>query len=263
MAKVEMTLLQSERDVLRDQIRQQIRQALRREGLDGRASNVAQAQSQGGTPAIATPQPPAAPGVLRAPQATIDAINAQIVEQKALIQQLTGKLVPGMSDDATNAITDQIQAAQERLTTLQSQYDRAIGAARPETRFDANGGGLPPELRDIPQRVENMVYSTFLLIAMLALGIPLIRVFGRRVDRKTQAAIAAATANNANLEPRLERIEQAVEAIAIEVERVSEGQRFTNKLMSEMRALPAPNPLEQRPKAGEKVGEKEAARRGE
>lgn len=33
--------------------------------------------------------------------------------------------------------------------------------------------------------------------------------------------------------PRLERVEQAVEAIAIEVERISEGQRFVTRLLSE------------------------------
>jgi hypothetical protein len=32
---------------------------------------------------------------------------------------------------------------------------------------------------------------------------------------------------------RLERMEQAIEAVAIEVERISEGQRFTTKLLSE------------------------------
>src|SRR5204863_5784748 len=34
---------------------------------------------------------------------------------------------------------------------------------------------------------------------------------------------------------RLERLEQGVEAIAIEVERISEGQRFVTKLLSETR----------------------------
>jgi hypothetical protein len=34
-------------------------------------------------------------------------------------------------------------------------------------------------------------------------------------------------------EARLARIEQAVDAIALEVERISEGQRFTMKLLSE------------------------------
>jgi hypothetical protein len=32
---------------------------------------------------------------------------------------------------------------------------------------------------------------------------------------------------------RLERIEHAVEAVAIEVERISEGQRFTTKLLAD------------------------------
>jgi hypothetical protein len=35
------------------------------------------------------------------------------------------------------------------------------------------------------------------------------------------------------LEDRIGRIEQGIEAIAVEVERVSEGQRFTTKLLSE------------------------------
>ena len=45
------------------------------------------------------------------------------------------------------------------------------------------------------------------------------------------------------LDDRLARMEQAIDSMAIEVERISEGQRFTTRLMSEMRALPAPNPL--------------------
>ncbi|HXI98723.1 MAG TPA: hypothetical protein VNG73_07230 [Gemmatimonadaceae bacterium] len=44
-------------------------------------------------------------------------------------------------------------------------------------------------------------------------------------------------------EARLARIEQAVEAIALEVERISEGQRFTTKLLSEQ-ARPAPKPVQ-------------------
>jgi hypothetical protein len=43
---------------------------------------------------------------------------------------------------------------------------------------------------------------------------------------------------------RLERMEQAIDSIAIEVERISEGQRFTTKLLSERpdRGLPASGP---------------------
>ena len=43
------------------------------------------------------------------------------------------------------------------------------------------------------------------------------------------------------IEQRLERIEQAVDAIAIEMERVSEGQRFTTKLLAERATPPRAN----------------------
>jgi hypothetical protein len=39
---------------------------------------------------------------------------------------------------------------------------------------------------------------------------------------------------------RLERMEQAIDSIAVEVERISEGQRFTTKLLSERTAPPGP-----------------------
>lgn len=46
---------------------------------------------------------------------------------------------------------------------------------------------------------------------------------------------------DASVEERLERIEQAVDAIALEVERMSESQRFTSRVLAER--LPSPGPL--------------------
>lgn len=42
------------------------------------------------------------------------------------------------------------------------------------------------------------------------------------------------------IEQRLARLEQAVDAIAVETERISEGQRFATKLLSERAKAPAP-----------------------
>ncbi len=44
----------------------------------------------------------------------------------------------------------------------------------------------------------------------------------------------------ANMDARLARIEQAVDAMSIEVERISEGQRFATRLLSERAAEGAP-----------------------
>jgi hypothetical protein len=56
---------------------------------------------------------------------------------------------------------------------------------------------------------------------------------------RSRVAQVASLGGSGELGGRMERIEQAVEAVAIEVERISEGQRFTTKLLSEIRS-PAP-----------------------
>jgi hypothetical protein len=47
------------------------------------------------------------------------------------------------------------------------------------------------------------------------------------------------------MEARLARIEQAVDAIAVEVERISEGQRFTTRLLSEQSHVTPKSPPRQ------------------
>jgi hypothetical protein len=45
----------------------------------------------------------------------------------------------------------------------------------------------------------------------------------------------------AQIDARLQRIEQAVDAMSIEVERISEGQRFTTKLLADRSAAASPS----------------------
>ena len=54
----------------------------------------------------------------------------------------------------------------------------------------------------------------------------------REMEMRDRSPISSTT------EARLERIEQAVDAIAVEIERISEGQRFTTKLLSDRVTTP-------------------------
>lgn len=65
--------------------------------------------------------------------------------------------------------------------------------------------------------------------AGVAIFVPLVRAYSRRMERGPVAP--PALSNDVTL--RLERMEQAIDSIAIEVERISEGQRFTTKLLAE------------------------------
>jgi hypothetical protein len=72
--------------------------------------------------------------------------------------------------------------------------------------------------------------GAFATAVVLAIGVPLVRAYSRKMDADSRnPRIPDEVAS------RLERMEQALEAVAIEVERISEGQRFTTKLLSEGR----------------------------
>ena len=77
---------------------------------------------------------------------------------------------------------------------------------------------------------------------IIAIGVPLARAYARRLDAKPTASIPPDVA------ARLERMEQAIDSIAVEVERISEGQRFTTKLLAERSAAPPPSADEPGPR---------------
>jgi hypothetical protein len=79
-------------------------------------------------------------------------------------------------------------------------------------------------------------FGFFAMIAIIAIGVPLVRGIVSRWERNDARPVVPS-----DVTARLERMEQAIDTIALEVERISEGQRFTTKLLSETRhedALP-------------------------
>jgi len=116
---------------------------------------------------------------------------------------------------------------------------------------------LPPGMPAIPPQAVEIAQSFFTMIAAIALGIPLIRAITRRwVDRAPTSIVQIPS----DVTARLERIEQAVEAVAIEVERIAEAQRFSAKLMADQRALPGGEPAVGGRAAGEQVPRSDQSR---
>lgn len=70
--------------------------------------------------------------------------------------------------------------------------------------------------------------GAFATAVICAIGIPLSRAYSRKMEAESKNPRIPS-----EVVSRLERMEQAIEAVAIEVERISEGQRFTTKLLSE------------------------------
>ena len=144
--------------------------------------------------------------------------------------------------------SEQAQAAREEVRAAIEEMKAEIQEARAEGRSITIQPPFDPE-NVIPAGAVDISIAFFLMMGFIIVGLPLARAFARRMDRRGETASAS------EVTPRLDRIEQAIEAIAIEVERVSEGQRYTTKAISELRGLPAANPI-----GGWPAGAREAER---
>ncbi|MEP6620680.1 MAG: hypothetical protein ABJE47_15250 [bacterium] len=76
------------------------------------------------------------------------------------------------------------------------------------------------------------------MIPIMVIGLPIARAYARRLEHKPMG-----TAVSPEVAARLERMEQSIDSIALEVERISEGQRFTTKLLAERAGANGANAL--------------------
>ena len=80
------------------------------------------------------------------------------------------------------------------------------------------------------QSMREFLFSDGFQLASFALLFPFAIALARRVWVRNGPRPAAVDLENS---PRLQRIEQAIESIALEVERIGEAQRFTTKVLAE------------------------------
>ena len=128
----------------------------------------------------------------------------------------------------------ELESMNEQINELQTERDmsRAFTLAPPPS--PAGDPFLGPE------------QITTIYTGGVVLLLPLVIVLARRLWVRGVRRDVLELENS----PRLQRIEQAVEAIAVEVERIGEAQRFTTKLLSERQADAARIPVAPRREPG-------------
>jgi hypothetical protein len=194
------------------------------------------------------PVPPAAP--------VPNVVNAASLPGVALTKQDVANLRARRSE-----LSDQLESATGRRRQLAEQVRRADGVnkaglesrltvldqriVRIESELDQVGQQLsspqaaqfagtntPTNFRP-PIRFTNVDLEPILICFVLFVMSPIALSISRLVWKRGSRLGSTAPASTGESGQRLERIEQAMDAIAIEVERVSEGQRFVTRLLSE------------------------------
>jgi hypothetical protein len=125
----------------------------------------------------------------------------------------------------------QAQAAAERAAKAaadQANAQHQVIVAPPAT---VPVVGFPADFprNTIPPEAERISIAFFVVIGAIIIGLPLMRAIARRIDRGAPPPAQIPR----DVRDQLQQISASVEAIAIEVERISEGQRFTTKMLAE------------------------------
>ena len=125
------------------------------------------------------------------------------------------------------------QVAAEKAAREAAQAAQAAGGeriiVRPAPGVVTTVGVPAPMESPIPPEAENIAIGFFIMVAAIIIGYPLMRAIAKRIER---GAPQPAQLPN-DVRDQLHQISASVDAIAIEVERISEGQRFTTKMLTD------------------------------
>ena len=215
------------------------------------------------------PPPPAPPTL--APGARVRVIDgspsASAVYQGFVNQrrELRGQLET--LQDSRNQLSEQLQDPMVRgadragleqhigeLDARISALDKQIAAADAQVAQAAAVPGAivpdPPIVRNGPPEEAFVLGGIFIVVVLF----PLTIAYARRLWRRGAVAVSALPQE---LMDRLTRLDHAVDSIAVEVERIGEGQRFVTRVLAERPAEPIAIPQ----RASQPLGEDRDTRR--
>jgi hypothetical protein len=89
---------------------------------------------------------------------------------------------------------------------------------------------LPPQFITAAERAQETAFGLMgMLVAIVFLG-PFARMWARRLEKRPEVGAAGMSAQ---LQQQLQELQQSMDAMSVEVERISESQRFQSKLLYE------------------------------
>ena len=216
-----------------------------------------QAQSRPSSQSIQPlpPPPPPIPGNLTAQE--LREVRKVYSDQLINIMDRRGRIVDQLrrSTGAERVGLEQhLTALDQRILRLENDLERTSQmlanavVANPET---FTGVAPQPPFQNFGSGQMTGIAIVFTVVVLMPIAISIARVIWRRATQPKQQAPAWDAGQ------RLDRMEHAIDAIAVEVERISEGQRFVTKLLTESPNFGALNSGQ---KVAEPVAQKEAVK---
>jgi hypothetical protein len=170
-------------------------------------------------------------------------------QREELTEQLQAPNIPPVD---AKGVEQRIAALDLRIASIDKQIAEADAAV---ARAAAIPGAIVPDPPEPPRQGPPEEVFVLAGIFLFIVVLPLTIAYARRIWRRGAAVV---TSLPQDIYDRFTRVEQSLDSIAVEVERIGEGQRFLTRLHAEQRGLGA-GPAERVESASR---EKEPHRRG-
>ncbi|HET9454229.1 MAG TPA: hypothetical protein VFO66_08105 [Gemmatimonadaceae bacterium] len=165
-------------------------------------------------------------------------------------EELAGQLqnIPG-SETATRAgLEARIAGIDARIIALDKQMELADAAV---SRAAGIPGAIQPPPPPPPQSGPPEEFWVILGMILVPAAFILTIAYARRLWRRGAAVVSAIPQE---VYDRFTRVEQSIDSVAVEVERIGEGQRYLTRLLSDKAiGAGAAQPVETKVKEGERV----------
>jgi len=205
-----------------------------------------------------TPQAPAAPSAPATPTAPVAVVGSdgavslsgaqpaemyaalraqrrELLEQLERLEDQRGDLVSSLTSEERPLTGVARQGVEQRIVTVDQRIAEVNQQLAASEREIGRVAGIPGAVVETPPPPSNddeeaaAIIGTVFTIFVL---FPLALAQARRIWRRSAKVV---TALPGELAERFTRLEQSMESVAIEVERISEGQRFVTKILAEGR----------------------------
>jgi multidrug efflux pump subunit AcrA (membrane-fusion protein) len=161
---------------------------------------------------------------LREAQQPVREAQQQLRDAQQQLRDAQQQLREATTDDQRGAADQAIFGAQQAVRAAERELRRVEGQTRSApVVYTMQPPDFPRPM--LPPGTVDIAIAFFVTCAVMVVGWPISRALGRRFERRGANPVV-----DARITDQLQSIEQAVEAVAIEVERISEGQRFLARL---------------------------------
>jgi hypothetical protein len=194
------------------------------------------------------PSPPAPPApfqgrvtVIGGGQSPTAVYHAQVAQRKELgdqleqlqdtreelVEKISESTISGTGSAASRAgLEARIAAIDARIADVDKQIAEADAAVARAAGIPGAVVEDPPEIHSGPPEAVFVLGGMFIVVVLLPLSI----AYARRIWRRSAIAVASLPQEVID---RLTRLDHAVDSIAVEVERIGEGQRFMTRVLAE------------------------------